>query len=59
MQVPFEHTCDAQSVACTQVLPFAHGAHEPPQSTALSSPSFTPSLHDAAGAPASAGGSPQ
>jgi hypothetical protein len=36
-----------QSVVAPQSLPSPHPVHEPPQSTSVSAPFFTPSLHDA------------
>jgi hypothetical protein len=50
-QLPPVHTALAQSGPMTQLLPGAHAAHcEPPQSTSVSSPSFTPSVQLAGGA---------
>src|SRR6476659_4169178 len=44
-QVPVSQPPLRQSSAWTHCLPFEHAAHEPPQSTSLSSPLFSPSLH--------------
>jgi hypothetical protein len=38
----------AQSVLVKQLRPFAHFGHGPPQSTSVSAPFLTPSVHDAA-----------
>jgi len=38
-------TFDVQSAGTRHPLPSAHGWHDPPQSTSVSLPSLTPSLH--------------
>jgi hypothetical protein len=49
LQMPLTQADDAQSALVPQGLPTAQSdGHEPPQSTAVSVPFFTPSLHRAA-----------
>jgi hypothetical protein len=46
---PAWHSPDAQSAVAEHPRPSTHGAHDPPQSTSVSLPFFTPSEHVGAG----------